>query len=223
MKLINATPSPYGRKVAIALKEKSIPYEVQYDIPWIASTIVPQYSPLQQLPILITDDGKNIYDSSYILDWLEIHYPTPPLLSADPAARAHELLLRLLGERLAEITQLIVFEVARPDPSGPWLERQTRKIGTGFAELAKQVGDRAPTPADTITLGDIAAGSTLRMLDFIAERGYAPNVAEFGWRPHYPNLVAYAAALESRPSFLETQPVMFELDLKDVVEEKVPA
>jgi glutathione S-transferase len=221
MKLINATPSPYGRKVAIALKEKSIPYEVQYDIPWIASTIVPEYSPLQQLPILITDDGKNVYDSSYILDWLEIHYPTPPLLSAEPEARAHALLLRLLGERLAEIAQIIVFEVARPDPSAPWLERQTRKIGTGLAELAKQVADRAPSPADPITLGDIAAGSTLRMLDFIIERGYAPTVPEFSWRPLYPNLVAYAAALESRPSFQETQPVLFELDLKDVVEDKV--
>jgi len=223
MKLINATPSPYGRKVAIALKEKSIPYEVQYDIPWIASTIVPEYSPLQQLPILITDEGKNVYDSSYILDWLEIHYPTPPLLPAGADARAHELLLRLLGERVAEFAQIIVFEVARPDPSAPWLERQTRKVGTGLAELAKLIGDRAPVPEDAITLGDIAVGCTLRMLDFIVERNYAPSIGEFNWRPLYPNLVAYAAALESRSSFLQTQPVMFELNLKDVVEESAAA
>ncbi len=220
MKLINATPSPYGRKVAIAMKEKGIAYEVQYDIPWIASTIVPEYSPLQQLPILITDDGKNIYDSSYILDWLEIRYPEPALLSTGADAREYELLLRLLGERLAEIAQVIVFEIQRPDPSLPWLERQTRKIGTGLAELSRVVGDRAPAPSDPITLGDIAAGCMLRMFDFILERNFATVIVEFHWRDPYPNLVAYAAALESRPSFKETLPVMFELNLKDVVEEK---
>ncbi len=29
--LINARPSPYGRKVAILLKEKGLDFEVQYD------------------------------------------------------------------------------------------------------------------------------------------------------------------------------------------------
>ena len=134
-----------------------------------------------------------------------------------------ELLLRLLGERVAEFAQIIVFEVARPDPSAPWLERQSREVGTGPAELAKLIGDRAPVPEDAITLGDIAVGCTLRMLDFIVERNYAPSIGEFNWRPLHPNLVAYAAALESRPSFLQTQPVMFELNLKDVVEESAAA
>jgi glutathione S-transferase len=220
MKLINATPSPYGRKVAIAMKEKGIDYDVQYDVPWVPSTIVGDYSPLQQLPILITDDGKNVYDSSYILDWLEIHYPSPPLLATTPDERAHQLLIRMLAERIAEFAQVIVFEIQRPDPSLPWLQRQTRKVGTGLAELSKLIGDRAPAPSEPITLGDIAAGCTLRMLDFILERNFATTIEEFSWRGPYPNLVAYAAALESRPSFFQTQPVMFELNLKDVVEEK---
>lgn len=34
LRLINAHPSPYGRKVAIALREKGIAYDVQYDEPW---------------------------------------------------------------------------------------------------------------------------------------------------------------------------------------------
>jgi len=220
MKLINATPSPYGRKIAIALKEKGMPYDVQYDIPWVPGTIVGDYSPLQQLPILITDDGKNVYDSSFILDWLEINYPTPPLLATTPDERSHQLLIRMLAERIAEFAQIIVFEIQRPDPSLTWLQRQTRKVGTGLAELSKLIGDRAPTPDDAINLGDIAAGCTLRMLDFIVERKFASSIEEFSWRDLYPNLVTYAAALESRPSFVATQPVPFELNLKDVVEEK---
>jgi glutathione S-transferase len=126
----------------------------------------------------------------------------------------------MLAERIAEFAQIIVFEIQRPDPSLPWLQRQTRKVGTGLAELSKLIGDRAPTPDDAINLGDIAAGCTLRMLDFIVERKFASSIEEFSWRDLYPNLVTYAAALESRPSFVATQPVPFELNLKDVVEEK---
>ena len=69
--LINARPSPYGRKVAIALIEKGISYDVQYDVPWASGTCTPEYSPLEQLPILVSADDERIYDSTYILDWLE--------------------------------------------------------------------------------------------------------------------------------------------------------
>lgn len=68
MKLVNAKPSPFGRKVAIAMKEKSIPFEMMFDVPWSDSTCVPQYSPLEQLPLLVTDDSENVYDSMYILE-----------------------------------------------------------------------------------------------------------------------------------------------------------
>jgi glutathione S-transferase len=211
MKLINATPSPYGRKVAIALKEKAITYEVMYDIPWAEETIVPQYSPLQQLPILITDDGKNIYDSAYILDWLELRYPVPALLPVDIDARLQVMQLRMLAERLAEFAQVIAFEVQRPDPSTPWLDRQKRKVGTGLAEIAKLVGNRKPGLKESITLGDIAAGCTFGMFDVMIEKNLGGGFPEFEWRKNHLNLLEYATALFARPSFQETQPVMFDV------------
>jgi len=211
MKLINATPSPYGRKVAIALKEKAITYEVMYDIPWAEETIVPQYSPLQQLPILITDDGKNIYDSAYILDWLELRYPTPALLPTDIDARLQVMQLRMLAERLAEFAQVIAFEVQRLDPSTPWLDRQKRKIGTGLAEIAKLIGSRKPGLKEPITLGDIAAGCTFGMFDVMIEKNLGGGFSEFEWRKNQPNLLEYATALYARSSFKETQPVMFDV------------
>ena len=33
-RLINARPSPYGRKVAIAMHEKGLPFETLFDLPW---------------------------------------------------------------------------------------------------------------------------------------------------------------------------------------------
>ena len=42
----------------------------------------------QLVPVLVTDDGEVVVDSPVILDWLEEHFPTPPLLPRDPARRA---------------------------------------------------------------------------------------------------------------------------------------
>ena len=85
MKLINARPSPFGRKVAIAMLEKGIPFEIQWDIPWHADTAVPAFNPLEQLPILVTPAGETVYESSYILEWLEHHFPQPSLLPVRPS------------------------------------------------------------------------------------------------------------------------------------------
>ena len=81
LKLINAGPSPFGRKVAIALLEKGLEFDVQMDAPWAVGTVTPHHNPLEQLPILIAGD-ETLFDSGYIVEWIETRYPTPPLLPA---------------------------------------------------------------------------------------------------------------------------------------------
>ena len=85
LQLLSATPSPYARKVRIALTEKRIPFELITEVPWHSSTKTPLHNPLEKLPILIFDDDrKPIYDSSYILEYLEAKFPeTRPLLPED--------------------------------------------------------------------------------------------------------------------------------------------
>ena len=144
MKLINALSSPYGRKVAIALREKGIPHEVEYDVPWGDNTCTPLYSPLEQLPILILDNGDVVYDSNYILDWLELSYPAPPLMPADREAIIATKLLKMLGERVMEFVHAITFELQRPQPSSPWVDRQSRKVSRGLAEIDRLIGERRP-------------------------------------------------------------------------------
>ncbi|TDU30961.1 glutathione S-transferase [Panacagrimonas perspica] len=217
MKLVNSTPSAFGRKVAIAMKEKKIPFETVFDVPWNDKSIVPSYSPLQQLPILVTDQGENIYDSMFICEWLERKHPNPPLLPSDVDGILAARRLQLLGERLMEITVLIVFEEQREHPSPAWTERQTRKVGGGIAEIAKLVGNRVPKVGEPITYADIAAAAALTWFDFMLGNGLFAKVEEARWRQKYPNLVAYVDALEARPSFRETRPEMFVVDLPAVV------
>jgi glutathione S-transferase len=214
--LINARPSPFGRKVAIALREKGLAYTVQYDVPWGEGTCTPQYSPLEQLPILITEAGENVYDSAYILDWLEAKYPAPALLPDDVDARLEAGRRRLLGERLMEVAQSLIFELTRPQPSGPWVDRQTRKIKGGLAALETMyaLADRQAAPLD---LGDIAAATTLLGVEFAIASGLSAEVPVLAWRGAYPALTARIAALETRSSFTETAPALMDVNLQAVV------
>jgi glutathione S-transferase len=134
-RLINARPSPYGRKVAIALLAKGLVFDVTYDEPWSDHSTTGDYSPLQQLPILITPDGHAVYDSSHILDWLEIKHPEPNLLPELQADRLAALNMKALGERLMEIAQSLIFEMHRQQPAAAWIDRQTTKIASGLGEL----------------------------------------------------------------------------------------
>lgn len=214
--LINARPSPFGRKVAIALREKGLDYTVQYDVPWGEGTCTPQFSPLEQLPILITEAGENIYDSAYILDWVEAKYPDPPLLPRDVDRRLEAGRRRLLGERLMEVAQSLIFELTRPQPSGPWIDRQTRKVRGGLAALEAIYGsaERQVAPLD---LGDIAVATTLLGVEFAIASGLSPEVPVLAWRDAYPALTARIAALEVRPSFTETAPALMDVNLQAVV------
>lgn len=211
--LINARPSPYGRKVAIALIEKGLPYRVQYDVPWGEETCTPDYSPFQQLPILITDQHENIYDSTYILEWLEHVYPEPALLPRDPKMLLYQKLIQMLGERLMETAQTLIFEVQREAPSEAWVQRQTAKIVGGLAELEKQVAGREIHAGEPLMLGDIAAGTTLLAVEFAVAQGYSPDLDAFRWRSRHPGLGAYADMLDATPAFRQTTPDRMDVDL----------
>jgi glutathione S-transferase len=215
--LINARPSPFGRKVAIALIEKGIEYEVQYDVPWGSETCTPEYSPLQQLPILLSPDGETVYDSTYILEWLETRYPSPALLPVEADQRLAAKHRQMLGERLMEIAQSLIFETHRPDPSTAWIERQTRKLHGGFATLEQLHQSRSTSSQTPIDLGDIAIGTTALLLEFAVSAGLSPPIEALVWRGRYAALTRFLEQLEIRPSFAATVPRPMEVDLQSTV------
>lgn len=215
--LINARPSPFGRKVAIVLREKALLYDVQYDVPWGDQTCTPQYSPLEQLPILITELGEYVYDSAYILDWLEARFPEPALLPIDVDARLAAAKRRMLGERMMEVAQALIFELHRPQPSTPWVERQSRKVQGALAELERIHADHSPQTASGLDLGDIAVATTLLGVEFAIASGLSPEVAILRWRGAYPALTARVEALEVRPSFTSTAPALMDVNLQATV------
>ena len=215
LKLINAGPSPFGRKVAIALLEKGLKFDVQMDTPWAAGTVTPQHNPLEQLPILIAGDDA-LFDSAYIVEWIETRYPTPPLLPADPDARLAARKRQMLGERLMEITQLLIMEMHRSQPSDDWIDRQTRKINGGLAAL-DQLYEYRGIPSVTVDLGDIAVATTVLVFEHAVTAGYTSEIAALRWRGRYPALTRFVESIEQRPSFVATRPQEMALDLAATV------
>lgn len=199
-RLISATPSPYARKVRISLIEKGIPFELHTEVPWDSTTTTPQHNPLEKLPVLVLPDGSSVYESSYILEWLEIKHPQVRLFPAD----ADDLLLAkkydVLCNGICDAIVLSFFESKREGGGSiEWLERQRRKIEGGTRELSRLLGDRAWAVGDGLSLGDIALGTAVGYLSV--------RYPQLDWKRLYPNLAAHSARLEQRESFRQTVPV----------------
>ncbi len=199
-RLLSATPSPYARKVRVALAEKGIPFELITEVPWDSSTSTPQYNPLEKLPVLILDDGTTVYESRYILEWLELKHPTPRLVPEDVDGILAVKRMEILADGVCDAGVLLFWESARPPEarSADWAARQNRKIEGGVRELARLLNEREYCVGDKVTLADIAVGSLLRWLDV--------RLPDMPWRRLYPNLSALSERLEQRPSFRDTVP-----------------
>lgn len=199
LKLISATPSPYARKVRIALAEKGIPFELLTEVPWNSTTATPRYNPLEKLPVLILEDGTGVYESSYILDWLELKFPQTPLLPKDVDGILAARKLDVLCNGVCDAVVLSFFERQRENGgSAAWIARQRRKIDGGIREIARLIGNRIWAVGDRFGLGDIATGSVVGYL--------AVRFKELPIRELHPDLAAYCDRLEERPSFADTRP-----------------
>jgi len=200
MKLISATPSPYARKVRIQLIEKGLPFELITEVPWNSDTTVPQYNPLEKLPVLILDSGETVYESAFILEWIERKHPSPPLMPVDTDQYLTARRYMVLSDGLCDAALLLFFERLRDRShrSEPWMSRQLRKVDGALAALARDIGNRPFAVGNQLTLADISVAAPLGWL--------AVRAPDIDWAARHPNLAAYYEALSQRESFRLTVP-----------------
>lgn len=161
--LISATPSPYARKVRIALQEKNLPFDLKTEVPWDNTTQTPQYNPLEKLPVLIFNDGRPaIYESHFILEWLETKYPEPSLLPSinDADDRLLVKQIEVVVDGICDALVLSFFENQRDEDkrSKPWTDRYVSLEKCTFSKSC-QLTDAQPNaqsrrrPARSLHLG----------------------------------------------------------------------
>ena len=82
------TKAPFGWKVRIVLAEKKVPHEVLVPENKSESVAFGKLNPFRLTPVLELEDGRTIYESTVINEYLEEAYPTPAMLPRDPYERA---------------------------------------------------------------------------------------------------------------------------------------
>ncbi len=107
LKLCGFHISNYHNKVRLALLEKGLPFEEESCSPSQHEGFLAR-SPMGKVPFLELGDGRRLFESEVIAEYLEDAFPQKPLLPKDPFQRAKvrelvtlmELHLELVARRL---------------------------------------------------------------------------------------------------------------------------
>ena len=197
MKLLGHDGSPSVRKVRIVLEEKRIPYEYVKARPSLPDSPVPQYNPLAKIPVLVTDKGKAIYDSSVIVEYLDALAGDPRLIPAELEERVEVKRWEALGNGIADATVLVSHDYDKVQ-SAEWHQKQRLKINRGLSTMEKDLGNREYCYGSRFSLADVAAGYALGYLDKV--------LPDIDWRSAHPQLKKLAERLAQRESFKKTEP-----------------
>ncbi len=200
MKLLWSSRSPFVRKVMVVAHETGLAGRIEPVRTVVAPTKpnpdVMALNALNKLPTLLLDDGRTLYDSRVIVEYLDTLHQGQKLFPASGAARFEVLRLQALGDGILDFLLLGLSERVRPETQqSPELKAALDvKFKTAFDALEREAPALAKSP---ITIGHLAIGCVLGYADF----RYAANQ----WRQDRPALGAFAATMLARPSYKATE------------------
>ncbi len=201
MKLLGSPGSPYARKVRIVLAEKRIACDFQLIRLADPNPGISPVNPLGKIPALIRDDGRVIYDSAVIVDYLDALKPAPRLIPEPLDDRIEVKRWEALADGILDAAVAISHDYILPelpDQGLAWSNaNQQRKIDLGLAVMEKDLGPREFCHGQAFTLADIASGVALGYLDYV--------LPKLDWRPAHPNLRRLSERLFERDSFTATR------------------
>jgi hypothetical protein len=118
MKLLSSPASPYGRKVKITARVKGVFDRIKVEQ---ADTSAPdnkplkKENPLSKIPVLVLENGTQLYDSHVICEYLDSLKPSPRLFPTAGAERFNTLTLGALA--MVSLMQLCCWSTS--GASGP--------------------------------------------------------------------------------------------------------
>jgi len=206
MKLIIATPSPFARKVRVALREKNIDFEEIIDIPWNKNTLTKDINPLGKIPIFLRKNHRPLFDSRVIVEYLDKLKPQPPMYPENNEDNISAKLVEAVADGICDAIVLVFLENARKNNlrSKNWIERQEEKIFEGVGYLSEFLQGNKYFVGNKFNISDISSFSCLDYLDL--------RFPKLQWRNQYPNLKKYWDIHKDRKSFRETKPTVQTID-----------
>jgi glutathione S-transferase len=198
MILRSSPPSPFGRKIKLAIGILGFDNEVSIEKadPTDANDSLRKQNPLGKIPALIIENGTVLYDSPVILEYLDHRAGGGKIIPAEPEARFAALTLQALCDGILDAGILLVYEgrwraIEKHEPK--WLDHQGGKV-----LRALDVLEAAPPKLDAIpNVGQITLACAL---------GYGDLRFEGRWREGRPRLVTWLDEFAARvPAFEKTR------------------
>ncbi len=197
LKLYGFPTSNYYNKVKLALLEKEIAHEDVRIGPSQEEDFL-KMSPMGKIPF-IECEGRFIFESSVIFEFLESRFPWAPLFPKDPfdAALVREL-IAIVDLHLDAPARRLFATAFRGAPAAPELLADVReKIRRGQRALA-QLARFAPFIAGAeYSYADAAAYATLSLMGSVTGRLYPDDPDLFAAVPGYGE---YHAMIAERPA-----------------------
>jgi glutathione S-transferase len=200
MKLRSSPPSPFGRKVKLAMAILGLKDRIEIEN---ANTADPSddlraQNPLGKIPALVLEDGDVLYDSAVILEYLDYLAGGGKLF---PHGEARFAVLRdqTLADGIMDAAILRVYEKRFKEPQyrdPAWDAYQAAKMARGLAHF------EVNTPPPPASASDITAGT----LTLACALGYLDLRFAGEWRASHPKLVAWLDAFEAAvPAYADTK------------------
>lgn len=199
MKLHWSPKSPYVRKVMVCAHELNIVDKIER-VRSVAAMLKPnpaimKDNPLSKIPTLVLDDGRALFDSDVICEYLNEQAGGPLFPQAVnerwPSRRWHAF-----GDGLLEVLVLWRNERDREQPLDPLMHAFEVKTFASLDQLEREVPELQVAP---YSIGHIAVGCALGYMDY--------RFDTLGWRARAPKLAAWFETIVQRPSFQQTEPV----------------
>jgi glutathione S-transferase len=200
MKLHWSPKSPYVRKVMVCAHERGLLPRIEL-IRSVAAMLKPNPAimadnPLSKIPTLVLDDGRTLFDSAVICEYLDtLAESGSRLFPAEGDARWQALRWHALGDGLLDALILWRNEREREVPLPALLDAFDLKTRATLKRLDDEAAALAAAP---FGIGHVAVGCALGYLDY--------RFDAFGWRALAPRLAGWAADVNARPSFAATAP-----------------
>lgn len=199
MQLHWSPKSPYVRKVMICAHELNLLSKLQL-VRSVAAMLQPnadlmQVNPLSKIPTLVLDDGRTLFDSAVICEYLDAQ-AGGLLFPKEGDARWAALRWHALGDGLLDALILWRNERERVQPLAALMAAFELKTRAALQLLESEVAALQQAP---FGIGHVAVVSALGYLDYRFE--------VLNWRNLAPQLGQWFAQARLRPSVAITEPV----------------
>jgi len=199
--LYGVSPSPFVRKVRIALAEKGVSYELEPVMPGASDEAFRAISPLGKVPVF-RDGEYTLPDSSCILLYLERCFPEPALYPDDPRKLGWALFIEEYSDtRLIEaigpiFSQRVIQAKLYKQPADETLVQLQceHALPPSFAWLEAQISGEGGLVGHQFGIADLSVVSNLINLS------HAGIEIDSG---RWPKLARYLEEMTARPSIAQ--------------------